>query len=224
MCDSKNYYWQNEIYEIFSQAEDYPWYILNYLKKIVKNKRILDIWCWTGKYIDLLNSYYNHIIWVDASKYQLEITKQKTINKQNISLIQADAINIPLENHFVDITLGCWFLGTIESYEKKKIILNELKRVLKIWGKIIFVENWINWEFQQIRKKNLLNPNPVLIYNNWLISEWFKVVKTIKSYFKFQSLQQANHIFQSIRWDNINKDLIKDSIWHEIDIFEYLNK
>ena len=39
---SKNYYEENDIYEIFSLAEDYPNKIFDYLYPYIQNKIVLD--------------------------------------------------------------------------------------------------------------------------------------------------------------------------------------
>ena len=48
---SKNYYEENDIYELFSIAEDYPNKIYKYLLPKIKNKTILDLGCGTGKFM-----------------------------------------------------------------------------------------------------------------------------------------------------------------------------
>ena len=48
---SKNYYEENDIYEIFSIAEDYPNKIYEYLLPKIKGKIVLDLGCGTGKFM-----------------------------------------------------------------------------------------------------------------------------------------------------------------------------
>lgn len=53
---SKNYYEENDIYEIFSIAEDYPNKIYEYLLLKIKGKIVLDLGCGTGKF---MQKFYN---------------------------------------------------------------------------------------------------------------------------------------------------------------------
>lgn len=43
MAYSSSYFQQNDMYEIFSQAEDFPGKIFEYLKKIVNKKDVMDM-------------------------------------------------------------------------------------------------------------------------------------------------------------------------------------
>ena len=69
---SKNYYEENDIYEIFSLAEDYPNKIFDYLYPYIQNKIILDLGCGTGKF---MQKFYKDTIkyyGLDLSEKQLE--------------------------------------------------------------------------------------------------------------------------------------------------------
>lgn len=66
---SKNYYEENDIYEIFSIAEDYPNKIYECLVPQIKNKIVLDLGCGTGKF---MQKFYNK-----ATKYYVRIRQKK---------------------------------------------------------------------------------------------------------------------------------------------------
>ena len=137
----------------------------------------------------------------------------------------SDANNIKLENESVDIIIWCWFFWTIISQEKQDEIFNEMNRVLKKWWKIILVENSDSWDFERIRWKNIIFPNPTKSYNNNLIKKyWFKNFKNVNTYFKFKDIQEAKRVFWFIRWENTSIKINSNIINHDVTIFSYSKK
>ena len=127
---SKKYYEENDIYEIFSLAEDYPDKIFKYLYPIVQNKVILDLECGTGKF---MQKFYKDTIkyyGLDLSEKQLETAKNK-VEANNIEFICCSAENIPLPNNSIDVIISTWVLGTILELDRRNKVLEEMKRVLK---------------------------------------------------------------------------------------------
>ena len=56
---SKTYYQEHYIYKIFSEAEDYPDFIFQYLENEFYDKFILDLGCGNGKYSQKTRSVFS---------------------------------------------------------------------------------------------------------------------------------------------------------------------
>lgn len=167
MKESQAYYQDNDYYEMFSIAEDYPNKIKMYFKNNIKGDTILDAGCGTGKFTKTLEELSKKYIGVDLSNNQLTKAKSKSI-KPNSEFIQANLANIPLKDNSVDIIVSTWVLGTIKDLEERNKCIQELKRVLKPNGKIFLVENDLLGEFEIIREKD--KTNATKIYNDYLLN------------------------------------------------------
>lgn len=212
---SKSYYSEADIYETFSRNEDHPHRIYDELLPLIKNRRVLDLGCGNGKYIDLFYQDATFIIGVDKSSDQIN----RIQSRPNVSLYCADAQQIPLQTNYVDVILSCWMLGTILDSEKQNKVLKEMKRVLQPNGKIILVENDEGGEFEELRGRS---PDPLkrtFNYNQWLLNNGFKVHKKIETYFQFNHSEQANFIFESIWKDKMTRKIKKAQVQHKVVIF-----
>ena len=92
---SKNYYEENDIYEIFSIAEDYPNKIYECLLPKIKDKIVLDLGCGTGKFMQKFYNETTKYYGLDLSNEQLNIAKKK-IDSNDVEFICCSAENIPL--------------------------------------------------------------------------------------------------------------------------------
>ena len=211
---SKNYYEENDIYEIFSIAEDYPNKIYECLLPQIKNKIVLDLGCGTGKFMqkfyDKATKYYG----LDLSDQQLNIAKRK-VDSNSVEFICCSAENIPLPDNSVDIIIATWVLGTILELDRRNKVLAEMRRVLKDNGSIYLVENDTGGEFEKIRNRypNIQRPKE---YNDWIEGNGFSCYNKFETYFKFNDKDQAKNVFSNI-WgnetgDKVNKEIIKQNI------------
>ena len=132
---SKNYYEENDIYEIFSIAEDYPNKIYEHLLPKIKGKIVLDLGCGTGKFIQKFYNETTKYYGLDLSNEQLNIAKMKT-NSNDVEFICCSAEDIPLPDNSIDIIISTWVLGTILEIDRRNKVLDEMKRVLKKDGNI----------------------------------------------------------------------------------------
>ena len=221
MEGSTSYHREANIYEIFSQAEDYPNKIFDFINPIVKDKVVVDLGCGTGKYVEMLSLSAKSIIWVDISSDQLNIASEKTKNLDNISFIHSSAETLWIESRTIDIVLWTWFLWTIREENRRKQVLSESLRILKPWASIYLVENASIWEFEDIRWKNQGKDNPTVRYNNWLLGQWFTLCKDIDTYFEFINNQQAKDIIEVIRGSDVAKKIKSARIEHKISVYRY---
>lgn len=216
--DSISYKNEADIYQIFSEAEDYPQKILEEIIPVIHNKNMVDLGCGNGKYSSLLSIYAKSIISIDKSFEQLTLAN-KNNNSFNTQFLQADATHIPLNHNEVDIVFSSWMLGTILDPERQLQALNEMKRICIKNGCIVLIENALDSEFELLRGRDSKKDNRTANYNNWLISQGFKIHSTINTYFKFENLQVAQYVFESIWKDRLTKKVTSNIVEHKVHIF-----
>lgn len=215
------YYQDNEIYDIFSQAEDFPMQIYTFLKPFITGKILVDYGCGTGKYTSLYAPFASKVYAMDISLSQIERAKNKTKQYDHITymhLNESEAIQI---TPIGDVAIACWVLGTIKNTIQRKKSFQQLVQYMKPWSTIFFVENNHKGEFEQIRNK-LNDPHETTQqYNTWLQEQWAKCIQTLDTYFQFQSLDQAKSILTHIRWDAVWARCKNAKIQHIVDIYIY---
>lgn len=216
---SKNYYEENDVYEIFSIAEDYPNKIYKYLLPKVKNKIVLDLGCGTGKFMQKFYKEADKYYGLDLSNEQLKIAKEK-VERDNVQFICCSAENIPLPNNSIDVIISTWVLGTILEVGRRNKVLDEMKRVLKKDGSIYLVENDIGGEFEEIRNR-YPDIKKTKDYNDWIELHDFICDNKFKTYFKFDNENQAKKIFSNIWGENIGKKVKSKIIEQNIIIYKY---
>ncbi len=216
---SKNYYEENDIYEIFSIAEDYPNKIYKILLPKIKNKIVLDLGCGTGKFMQKLHKETVKYYGLDLSSNQLEIAKSKVIGN-NVEFICCSAENIPLPDNSVDVIISTWVLGTILDVDRRNKVLNEMKRVLKKNGNIYLVENDIGGEFEEIRNR-YPNIERTKKYNDWIENNGFTVENKFETYFKFKNLNEAKNVFTNIWGESIGINVKNNKIRQNVVIYNY---
>lgn len=228
---SKAYYQEHNIYKIFSEAEDYPDFIFQSLENEFYDKHILDLGCGNGKYSNKIQSICSSLVSADKSFEQLSHINQHNLSDEtahnsffNHSIVQLDASHLPFKNETFDIVFSSWMLGTILDKNKQSMILEEMKRILKPQGKILLVENDFASEFEIIRGRWPDQEHRTYQYNNWILSQEFNVRNRLSTYFKFESLEQAQFIFQSIWKNRLVKLPQSPVLTHNVIIFEYIKE
>lgn len=216
---SKNYYEENDIYEIFSIAEDYPNKIYEYLLPKIKGKIVLDLGCGTGKFMQKFYNETTKYYGLDLSNEQLNIAKMK-INSNDVEFICCSAENIPLPDNSIDVIISTWVLGTILEIDRRNKVLGEMKRVLKKDGNIYLVENDIGGEFEEIRNR-YPNIKRTKDYNDWIECNNFKVENKFKTYFQFSDCKEAKSVFSNIWGADIGNKVRSNIIEQNIVIYTY---
>ena len=109
-----------------------------YLKNTIpETAEILDIGCWDGRIISYIYQQkpQTKIKGIDNDVQAVLSATEKFKDNPNISITQAEANKLPFEDNTFD-TITCMDifhnLGT-----EQQAILAEMKRVVKVWGKII---------------------------------------------------------------------------------------
>lgn len=211
---SKIYYQESDIYNIFSQAEDYEDLAFQSVMSEFKNKTVLDVGCGNGKYLEKINKIALYAVGMDQSFDQIK-------QKSNVNTVVADACFVPFKPVF-DVVFMSWVLGTIVDEKRRLEALRSVSNTLQKNGKIILFENDEDSEFEFIRNRHSGQDKNkrTLQYNNWLIGNGFLIKHRIKSYFSFKSKEEAKSVFKSI-WGEVAKNRVTSNIIeHDILIFE----
>ncbi len=219
MSNSLLYQEKAKLYEKLSQAEDKPGKILKKLIPHIQGKTVLDFGCGTGKYLSLLAPHAKKIIGVDKSIHVLDIARSKISHHSNIKLIHTNGQSIHLPDDHIDVTIGCWVLGTISNINQRQIALQEIQRVTTPLGQIILIENAPNSEFEQLRGRMNDPRERTQNYCNWIKKKGFTHLSTIKTHFQFDSLIEAQTTFKTI-WPKTSKPEIESNqIKHQVDLW-----
>ncbi len=154
-----SYFNPGNLYIIHSRERE----IINLLKKFkfdfLGDKKILDIGCGTGgnlrKLIEL-GAQPENLYGIDLLKDRIEIGKRLS---PNINLVCGDAQNLIYEDNYFDIVMQFTVFTSILSNKVKINIAEEMIRVLKDSGIIIwydfFVNNPRNPDVRGIKKKEI---------------------------------------------------------------------
>lgn len=94
---------------------------------------VLDLGSGTGFFTDLLASSYEQVIGLDISKDMLNFAKEQ--RNKDISWLEADAHNIPLEDNSIDFIYSNLVIQWFDPLDEA---ITEMLRVLKPGGLLIF--------------------------------------------------------------------------------------
>ncbi|MCA9486727.1 MAG: class I SAM-dependent methyltransferase [Nanoarchaeota archaeon] len=210
---SDAYYGMNQVYEIFSKAEDSLQKIEKILEKKVKG-RVLDLGCGSGKFTKFLSEKAEEYIALDKSADQLSLAKSKVKKGE---FICSSAEDIPLEKESIDFGVAAWMLGTIPERERQARVVLEIKRVLKKGGFFYLIENDDGGEFEEIRGRTL--DKRTKEYNAWLLTQGFTIFERIETCFAFTSFKETTEVFTKIWGENVGKKIKSRFVKHNVCIF-----
>jgi len=95
--------------------------------------RVLDLGSGTGFFTDLLAGSYKQVIGLDFSKEMLKFAKKS--RNENITWLEADAHQIPLQDECIDFIYSNLVIQWCEPLD---VAIKEMLRILKPGGLIIF--------------------------------------------------------------------------------------
>jgi len=142
----------------------------------IKNKKVLDIGCWTGQFEKVASKYTGEIIGIDPGIKAIEIAKKLV---PNVKFMVGNALNLKFKNHSFDTVTMMDVIEHIPKGTETKC-LKEIRRVLKPNGHLII--STPNAHILSI----LLDPAYFLIghrhysyetLNTLLVKSGFKVIK-----------------------------------------------
>ena len=132
----------------FDQTRRKPWKkCLDFIEKLSKESIVADIGCGNGRHLIPCAKHCKKVIGIDLSKELLDIVKEKLFFEKikNVTLIHADAANIPNDDESVDAVLYIAALHNIKGRINRIKSLKGVKRILKKNG-IAQISVWSRWQ------------------------------------------------------------------------------
>ena len=107
----------------------------------VKNKKILDLGCGSGDFSHSLVERGANVLGVDVSEKWIDICKKEYTNVKNLEFFVADGSNLKqLADNSFDFVVMNMVLLNVPEIDKVKKIFQEVSRVLKKSGQLIFTD------------------------------------------------------------------------------------
>jgi SAM-dependent methyltransferase len=104
-----------------------------------EKKIIVDFGCGSGRFSDLLSHYCKFLVGLEITPEMLSIAKIECKNP-NIGFVLYDGLNLPMQEHGVDLLVSVNVLQYITDDGELKNVLKEVKRCLKPDGEFICIE------------------------------------------------------------------------------------
>ena len=138
----------NTIAKSFDITRKKPWdQCLDFINDLSKNCILADIGCGNGRHLLPAAKHCKHVFGFDISIKLLDIIQKKLLNDklQNVTLVHADIVNIPLKNDSINAVLFIASLHNIEKRVNRLKSLKEVRRILKKEG-IGLISVWSRWQ------------------------------------------------------------------------------
>lgn len=132
--------------------------LIPYRKRVLSNAhgRVLEIGIGSGMNLPLYGKPVQEVIGLDPSPRLLAMARRKTTHSSVlVEFIEGSAEAIPLNQNSVDTVITTW---TLCSIPRVSLALNEMCRVLKPDGQLLFVEHGLAPEESVHRWQNRLTP------------------------------------------------------------------
>ena len=184
-----------EIYDSFSRAEDKGNKLLERLSSLAtcRGRRILEIGCGTGKYIELIAPESQSYIAVDSSRRMIEFARKRCERIGGTRFIHCEAGTLPIKSSSIDVVFASWVISGIVPWQARERVVNESLRVLKPDGHIWLFENDSGGEFMDMRDPAGANWDKENV--EWLMKRCgFSIVDRIQTEFRFPSVEKAKEI------------------------------
>lgn len=136
------------IAESFDKTRKKPWLeCLEFIDSIERPGNFLDIGCGNGRHLIPAASKSKFVFGIDISFGMLNICRKnlERFEIKNASLIQADALHLPLKSESFDYVMFIATLHNIRYRERRIEALKEVRRVLKKDGKGL-ISVWSRWQ------------------------------------------------------------------------------
>jgi len=122
-----------------------------FLSFLDKDKtKILEVGSNVGNQLLSLQSMgFKNLYGIEISKYAVEKSKERT---KDINIICGSAFDLPFKDEYFDIIASSQLIYCI-SKNKRPSVFQELDRILKKEGKIIFFEtkSFLNWNIDEVK-------------------------------------------------------------------------
>ena len=116
--------------------------------------RVLEIGVGSGENLPLYTNRANEIVGVEPHPRLLAMASLKR-SRVRTKLIEGSAESLPLDDSSIDTVVTTWTLCTICDVERS---LQEMRRVLRPGGQLLFVEHGLSPDHSVRKWQNRLNP------------------------------------------------------------------
>jgi len=207
------------IADSFDITRQKPWeFCLGFIDMLQSEDIVADLGCGNGRHLFPVAARCAHAIGVDVSQRFLQIIQKKQAfrNVQNISLIHADVVQLPITDHSFDAVLFIASLHNIKGREHRQAALKEIARVLKPQGSAL-ISVWSRWQdkYQRYFLKQLLLRNRTFgdieiywRYQNLNIPRFYHLYS--RSEF-LQDLQKASFTIKTLKTVRIHSTRFPDN-------------
>jgi len=132
----------------FDATRRKPWsQCLAFINTLTPSDIVADIACGNGRHLIPCAQQCRHAIGIDFSRNLLHIvqTEVKQENITNITLLHANAVDLPLKDNSVDKILFIASLHNIQGRHLRLRSLVEIRRILKHEGRAL-ISVWSRWQ------------------------------------------------------------------------------
>ena len=217
MTDPQKIIYQTEAdrYEALIAREDVQGNILRTLEGIVpdlKTRSVLDLGAGTGRLARLLAPRVKYVRAFDESAEMLRVCRDRlaATGLTNWSVDVADHRHLPVEDASADLAVSGWSVsylavwGADDWREKLSGWMREMKRVLRPNSPIVLFETLGTGQESPVRVPHLANFYP------WLDENGFQNT-SIRTDYKFESLEEAEHLARFFFGDEMGDNVLKNN-------------
>jgi tRNA (uracil-5-)-methyltransferase TRM9 len=136
------------IADSFDLTRQRPWkFCLDFICSLKNTDVVVDVGCGNGRHLLPCAERCSQVVGVDISRKLLRIIQKKLVSKSiaHVSLIHADAVQLPLADSSVDAVLCIASLHNIQGKEHRQCALQEIGRVLRPQGTAL-ISVWSRWQ------------------------------------------------------------------------------
>ena len=146
----------------FDNNRSYKWLWVNeFLNTLKPNAHVYDIGCGNGR--NMINNNANNLIFtgIDNCENFVKLCKSK-----NLNVIYSDMRDIPLKSNSADAIICIAVFHHLENKENRVKSLLEMKRLIKLGGKIM-LSVWSISQPQKTRRSFNNYGNNIVLYNKF---------------------------------------------------------
>jgi len=215
----------NKFAKTFSKSrKNMKWEEIDYFLDLIddiKNKKILDIWCGSWRFLSHLKNYIfkwdsfeeQNYLWVDLSEWLLD---QAKLEYKEANFLQLNMLDIDKLEHKFDYIFFIASFHHLDNLYDRLEVLKKAYNLLNEWWKI-FMTNWaLNSELNSERYKSSIIENSK---NKFWSLDYNIKIWVYKRYYHCFDLSELNFLFDKA-WFKFIENRLFDNKRNFISIIE----
>lgn len=207
----------NLISQDFSSKRQEIWEELKFLfEDLKKGEKILDLGCGNGRWFKIFKEKKVDYIGVDNSEKLIEIAR---LSFPEANFLVASALELPFEENYFDKVFAIALLHHIPSKEYRLKVLGEIKRILKLKGRLILTV----WKACQKKEKLLLFKYTILKILGKSKLDWRDVLlpwgKEVERYYHFFTKKELENLVKKAGFKILKSGVAKNKKGNRQNIF-----